>query len=196
MQIIRTDKICKMIIQRAFVLSVVCCLLSVVCYAQLNFDFQAGKFLIKGKVIDLQAKTPIPMANIRINGTGKGITCDNEGNFTFYVYKRDTLRFSSTGYLAKVIHVYDLDSSKYYTLEIQLMHDFVKLKEVTIYPFRNKDEFIDAFIDAKLVNKVIIPGIAPPKYGTQSPKPKFYNPISMLYERVKRRSVANPDFKP
>ncbi len=178
------------------VLSVVCCLLSAICSAQLNFDFQEGKFLIKGKVVDVQTKTPIPLVNIRVNGTGKGVTCDNGGNFTFYVYKKDTLKFSSTGYIPKVIHVYDLDSTQYYTLEITLMHDFVKLKDVTIYPFRNKEEFVDAFMDAKGINKVDVAGIAPPTYGTISPKAKFSNPISMLYERVKKRRAANPDFKP
>jgi hypothetical protein len=171
-------------------------LMPILLFGQLNFDFQQGKFLIKGKVIDLQAKTPIPLANIRVNGTGKGITCDNAGNFTMYVYKSDTLKFSSTGYIPKVIHVYDMDSTQLYTLEIQLMHDFIKLKEVTIYPFKNKEEFVDAFLDAKGVNKIDIAGIAPPKYGTISPKAKFSNPISMLYEHVKKRRVANPDFKP
>ncbi|MES2622348.1 MAG: carboxypeptidase-like regulatory domain-containing protein [Bacteroidota bacterium] len=181
---------------KIFVFTVVCCLLSVICFAQLNFDFQKDKFLIKGKVVELQSKTAIPSANIRVNGNGKGLTCDNEGNFTFYVYKSDTLRFSSTGYLPKVIHVYDLDSTGYYTLEIQLIHDFIKLKDVTIYPFKNKEEFVDAFLDAKGVNKVDVAGIAPPKYGTVSPKAKFSNPISMLYERVKKRRVADPDFRP
>jgi hypothetical protein len=166
------------------------------CLAQLNFDFQEGKFLIKGTVVDLQSKLPISYANIRVNSTGKGLTCDNEGNFACYVYRKDTLRFSSTGYISKVIHVYDIDSSDFYTLEIQLLHDFVKIREVTIYPFRSKEEFVDAFLDAKGVNKIEVAGIAPPKYGTVSPKAKFSNPISMLYERVKKRRAANPDFKP
>jgi hypothetical protein len=183
-------------ITRRLVLSMVCGLWSMVSFSQLNYAFQEGKFLIKGKVVDLETKTPIPLANIRVNGTAKGISCDNAGNFTMYVYKRDTLKFSSTGYIPKVIHVYDMDSSQYYTLEIQLMHDFVKLKEVTIYPFKNKEEFVDAFLAAKGVNKIQIAGIPEPKYGTVSPKAKFSNPISMLYERVKKRRVANPDFKP
>ena len=181
---------------KVFVLSIVCCLLSVVCSAQLNFAFQEGTFLIKGKVVDIQTKTPLSFVNIRINGTGKGLTCDNEGNFTCYVYKSDTLKFSSTGYLSKVIHVHDLDSTQYYILKIQLMHDFIKLKDVTIYPFKNKDEFIDAFMDAKGVNKISIAGIAAPRYGTVSPKAKFSNPISLLYEHMKHRRAANRDFRP
>jgi hypothetical protein len=165
-------------------------------FSQLNFAFQEGTFLIKGKVIDLQSKKPVPFTNIRINSTNRGITCDNEGSFTMYVSKTDTLRFSSTGYTPKSLHVSDFDSSKYYTLEIQLMHDFIKLREITIYPYRTKEEFMDAFMDAKDVNKVTIPGIAPPKYSNKIPKAKFYNPISFLYDRVKKRRAANPDFKP
>lgn len=177
-------------------LSIVLCFISQVSFSQLNFDFQEGKFLIKGKVTDIQTNAAIPFANIRVNETNRGYSCDNEGNFTFYVYKKDTLRFTSTGYIPKVIHVYGIDSSNYYTLEIKLMHDFVKLKDVTIYPFRNKEEFVDAFIEGKGINRVDVAGIAPPKYGTVSPKAKFTSPISMLYERIKKRRAANPDFKP
>lgn len=165
--------------------------------AQLNFDFTEGKFLIKGKVIDVQTKKTIGNANIRVNGTNKGFSCDGDGNFAFYVRKSDTLKFSSTGYLSKIVHVHDLDSAHYYTLEIQLIHDFVKLKEVTIYPYHNLEEFKQAFVDAKDVNKISVPGIAPPKFGTKIPKAKFSNPVSFLYEKLKRsKSSANPDFRP
>ena len=172
------------------------CLLPALCSAQLNYDYTAGKFMIKGKVVDVQTKTPIPMANIIFVKNGRGITCDNEGNFTLYVYKTDTLKFSSTGYIPKVIHMSDIDSNRYYTMEVQLIHDFVKIKDVIIYPFRTKEEFIDAFMEAKDVNKITIAGIAPPKYSRITPKAKFSNPISFLYDRVKKRSAANPDFKP
>lgn len=164
--------------------------------AQLDFNYTAGKFLIKGKVIDVQTKAAIPLANIIFTKNGRGITCDNEGNFTLYVYRHDTLKFSSTGYMSKLLNINDIDSSRYYTLEIQLIHDFVKLKEVVIYPFRTKEEFAEAFMEAKDVNKVTIAGIAPPKYSNIKPRAKFYNPISFLYDRVKKRRAANPDFKP
>jgi len=172
------------------------CFLPAFSFAQLNFDYTAGKFLVKGKVIDVQTKNAIPLANVIFTKNGKGITCDNEGYFSLYVYKTDTLKFSSTGYISKVIHMSDIDTSKYYTMEIQLMHDFVKLKDVVIYPFKTKEEFEDAFMDAKNINKITIAGIAPPKYSNITPRAKFSNPISFLYERVKKRRAANPEFKP
>lgn len=164
--------------------------------AQLNYDYLEGKFLIKGKVIDVQTKKPVPLVNIKITNTGKAVTADNEGVFSFYVYKEDTLKFSSVGYLNKVIHISDIQPENYYTLEIQMIHDFIKLKEVTIYPFRNKEEFADAFMDAKDIGKIEIYGVAKPKYSNITPKAKFNNPISLLYEKVKRKRAANPDFRP
>jgi hypothetical protein len=183
-------------IYRAVILSIICCLFSAFSYSQLNFDFQKDKFLIKGRVIDRQSGSAIPFANIRFNNTNKGFSCDNEGRFSFYVYKKDTLGFSCAGYMTKTVFVEHIDSTEYYTLEVQLMQDFIKLKEITIYPFKTKEEFADAFIDAKNVNKVLIPGIAPPKYTHITPRAKFTNPISFIYERARKRSSANPDFKP
>jgi len=133
------------------------------------------------------------MANLLITNRGKGISCNNDGTFTLYVSKDDTLKFSSTGYLNKVIHMADVDPAKYYTLQIELIHDFIKLREVTIYPFRDLDDFKQAFINNKDPAPAI-PGLYPKYHGHYSSK--FYNPISFLYDKIKRRSSANPDFKP
>ena len=183
-------------IVRFIVCAVLCGAWPVSANAQLNFDYTKGKFLIKGQVIDAQAHTVIAMANIKILNSGRGITCDEEGFFTMYVSKNDTLEFSSVGYLTKKFRVAQFDSTRYYTLAIELLHDFIKLREVTIYPYRDLDEFKKAFVDAKDQNKVNIPGLAPPKYSHVEPKPKFSNPISYLYDRLKHRSSADPDFKP
>lgn len=164
--------------------------------AQLNFDFQEGKKMLKGTVVDIHTKKPLPLAAIRVTTTGKSYSCNNEGEFVMYVSPNDTLRFSSVGYIPKVIHVRNIDSTKFYLFTVELIHDFIKIKEVVIYPYRNVDEFKDAFVNAKDVNKVNIPGIEPPKYSNKVPKAKFYNPISMIYEKVRRKRAANPDFKP
>ena len=183
-------------IEKIMAFTLLCCFCSMALTAQLNFDYTKGRFMIKGKVTDLRTKTAVGLANIKISPSGRGLTCDNEGNFTLYVAKTDTLAFSSTGYITKVFHVVDFDSTKYYTLEIELLHDFIKLKEVIIYPFKDLDEFKKAFVEAKNQNKVNIPGLAPPKYSNNIPKAKFSNPISYLYERMKKRGAADPNFRP
>ena len=51
-------------------------------------------------------------------------------------------------------------------------------------------------MEAQHLNEVNIPGIAKPKYSNITPKAKFTNPVSFLYQHVKRKRAANPDFKP
>ena len=65
--------------------------------SQLNFAFTEGKFLIKGSVYDVQTEAALSNVNIRINNTNRGGTCDAAGNFVIYVYKTDTLKFTSLG---------------------------------------------------------------------------------------------------
>lgn len=166
--------------------------------AQLNFNFQEGTFMLKGKVVDIHTKRSIPLTNIKIHNGAKHktFTCDNDGNFVIYVSKTDSLKFSSVGFIARTLLVSNIDSADFYTLQVELIHDFVKVKEIIIYPYRDVDEFKEAFVNAKNQNKVVIPGIDAPKYSNEVPKAKFTNPISFLYERTKRKRVANPDFKP
>jgi hypothetical protein len=183
-------------IVKMVVLTLVFGVCSLALNAQLNYDYTAGKFLIKGRVVDLGTQAPVPMANIRILNTHKGLTCETDGSFTMYVSKKDTLEFSSTGYVTRAFCVGDFDSSQYYVLNIELLHDFIKLKEVTIYPFKDVDDFKTAFIGTKDQNKLLIPGIAAPKYSNITPKAKFSNPISYWYDRLKKKGTADPDFKP
>lgn len=169
---------------------------SLVAQAQLNFAFREGTFMIKGHVTDRQTKQGVSLANITtLNGKQK-MTCDVYGNFVLYVSKTDTLRISSTGYLPRYVPIADVDSASFYTLEIPLTKDDIKIKEVVIYPWGDRDKFDKAFVDARDENKVLIPGIAPPKYSNKKPPAKLWNPASLIYDLVKRKRAANPDFKP
>ncbi|MCS6819508.1 MAG: carboxypeptidase-like regulatory domain-containing protein [Chitinophagales bacterium] len=152
--------------------------------------------MIKGKVTDLQNKTPLYKANVYVLNRRTGISSDQDGSFSLYVFPNDTIKCSLVGYIPKVIAINSIHRDSLYQIHIEMIKDFVKLKEVTIYPFRNKDEFKQAFMDAKEEHKIQLPGIAPPKYTTNVPRPRFTNPVSLLYESVKRKRAANPDFKP
>lgn len=166
------------------------------CAAQLNFDFTEGKILLKGKVIDLQSHTPLSNAAVVIQNRKRGIVADADGNFQMYVYANDTLHFSMLNYVAKDIAVAEIPDSMRYSLEIQLLRDFYKLKEVTIYPFANRREFAEAFVKGEGVPKaVLVPGIEAPTYNHKE-KAKFYNPISSIYNKIKSKRAADPDFKP
>ena len=165
--------------------------------AQLNFDYTEGKFLIKGQVRDLKSEMPIPMANIWIPNQKRGIVVDVDGRFTMYIYPNDTLRFSSVGYIPKTIPIAAIPEKDRYTIVLQLVPDIYSFKTVTIYPFHNKEEFIDAFIKGKGIPQVVaISGVDAPKY-IHKEKARYFNPISAIYNNIQQKKrAANPDFKP
>lgn len=168
---------------------------SISAFSQLNYEFTEGKYMIKGVITDLKTDLPIPNANIWITNQNKGVTADIDGKFTMYVYPTDTLRFSSIGYINKTIPVSAIPEKEKYTISMQLVPDIYSLKTVTVYPFHDRDEFIEAFIKGPTSKAYIqISGIDPPKYKHKE-KTKFYNPISSLYNLSHKRA-GDPDFKP
>ena len=181
----------------AFFFTLLVLLLSKPTFAQLNFDFTEGKFLIKGQVRDLKTEAGIAMANIWIPNQKRGIAADADGRFTMYVYPTDTLRFTSLGYIVKTIPIAAIPEKDRYTIVLQLVPDIYSFKTVTIYPFHNKEEFIDAFIKGKGIPQVVaISGVDAPKY-IHKEKAQYFNPISAIYNRMQQKKrAANPDFKP
>lgn len=164
--------------------------------AQLNFEFTQGKIMIKGRVSDLKSEQGIPNANIWITNQKKGITVDADGMFTMYVYPTDTLRFSSVGYIVKTIPVSAIPERDRYTIDILLVPDIYSLSTVTIYPFHDRDEFIEAFLKGTgKKTAYYIPGFEPSRYKHKE-KTAFYNPISSLYNLTHKTSIADPNFKP
>jgi len=162
---------------------------------QLNYEFTEGKFMIKGAITDLKTEQGITNANIWITNQKKGVVADADGRFTMYVYPGDTLRFSSVGYINKTIPISAIPESDKYTISIQLVPDIYSLKTVTIYPFHDRDEFIEAFIKGPGNRQnYIFPGVDPPKYKHKE-KAQFYNPISSLYN-LTHKTAADPNFKP
>jgi hypothetical protein len=164
--------------------------------AQLNFDYVAGTTLIKGSVMDAETGVPIPRANVQLYEKRKGWSCDENGNFALYVRPTDTLKFTHIGYLSKIVPISRIDSASYYTLEISLIRDMIKLKEVKIYPF-SRNEFNQVFIEYKDPNKIRIPGIAEPTYSNKKPKSSVLNPISFLYDKFRKKpKPLTPELPP
>ena len=153
--------------------------------------------MIKGQVTDLKTDQEVSYANVWITNQKKGVAAEADGKFTMYVYPHDTLRFSALGYISKTIPVSAIPDKSKYIFVIQLVPDIYSLKTVTIYPFHNKEEFIDQFIKGKGISQpVTVSGIAPPTYKHKE-KSHFYNPISSIYDRIKKnKTAADPNFKP
>jgi hypothetical protein len=163
--------------------------------AQLNYEYTEGKFMIKGTITDLKTGQGIPNANLWITNQKKGIVADADGHFTMYVYPTDTIRFSSLGYIKKTIPISAVPESERYTIAIQLVPDIYSLQTVTIYPFHDRDEFIQAFLKGTGTYKnYYIPGFEPSRFKHKE-KAKFYNPITSLYNLTHKAGPGDPDFK-
>jgi len=182
---------------RVYICLLFCILYLAPCRAQLNFEYTQGKFLLTGRVVDVEGKRPIPSVNVRFGDSNKGTSCDNGGIFSIYVSRKDTLKFTSTGYMTKVIHIADLDTVHCCTIQVEMIRDFVKLKPVNIYPFRDVTEFKKAFVNERDMHKVVIDGLSSDHWKGGKEKPRFDNTISYFYELLKhKQSSADPNFKP
>ena len=153
--------------------------------------------MIKGRVTDLKTDEDVPFANVWITNQKKGVTAEMDGKFTMYVYPTDTLRCTAVGFIPKTIPVSAIPDKEKYTFILQLVPDIYSLKTVTIYPFHNKEEFVDQFIKGKgIAQPILVSGIDAPKYKHKE-KAKYYNPISAIYNNIQnKKRAADPDFKP
>ncbi len=67
-------------------------------------SLSAQAILIKGRVIDDSTNTGIPNASVTVEGTGKGLSTDDNGNFSISVDgKKVSLLITSVGYVPKSV---------------------------------------------------------------------------------------------
>jgi hypothetical protein len=79
-------------------------------------SFSQSTFTIKGKVIDLITRDPIPFVSVNFKGTTIGQNTDFEGNFLFSLatIPSDSLQFGCLGYINKAYYILkDLLKSNY-----------------------------------------------------------------------------------
>lgn len=93
---------------------------------------------------------PLPYAHVFILNNNRGTITDANGKFSFVVEKKDTVMFSSLGYKRKTLVIPDTLSEPFLHRDIFLETDTFMIKEVEVYPWRNYEEFKQAFINLKL----------------------------------------------
>ncbi len=110
----------------------------------------------KNKLVQLYGRLyneliePLPYAHVFILNNGRGTITDASGKFSFVVEKNDTVMFSSLGYKRKTIIIPDTLSEPFLHRDIFLKTDTFMIKQVEVYPWRNYEEFKDAFVNLKL----------------------------------------------
>lgn len=93
---------------------------------------------------------PLPFSHILIMNNLRGTITDNQGKFSLVTEVHDTVMFSSLGYKRKTIIIPDTLSEPFLMLDIILPEDTFLIGEVVVYPWRNYEEFKQAFLNLKL----------------------------------------------
>jgi hypothetical protein len=106
---------------------------------QLSFcqDSETGfKILFHGIVMDKSTFSPIPNTQISVNRTFSAVS-SQDGTFSLYVYKNDTVLFRQLGYKSVSWYVSDTLKGNEFVTGIYLPADTVSIGEVIIVPRNN-----------------------------------------------------------
>ena len=106
---------------------------------------------LSGIIQDTQTQEPISFARIIIMNKKKGLMADAKGMFSFIVQRNDTIVFSSVGYKRLRIFIPDTISQAHQNVAITLNPDTIELKPIYIFPWKNYDEFREAFKKVKIL---------------------------------------------
>ncbi len=103
------------------------------------------RILFQGVVMDAGTFSPIVNSQITINRVFSSVS-GNEGTFSFYVNRSDTVIFNSLGYKQTTFFISDTLSGKEFIAGVYMNSDTLKIGEVIIVPrFSNlKSEIMNA----------------------------------------------------
>lgn len=93
---------------------------------------------LRGKIIDIGTKEPIPYATLLIKNTIYGVQADDRGDYLLKLpvgYEKDSISISSLSYKEKILAISEMRSGQSIGLEL----DGKLLSEVVIYPVNPYD---------------------------------------------------------
>jgi len=93
---------------------------------------------------------PLPYAHIFILNSSRGTITDPYGKFTLVTKVHDTVMFTSLGYKSRKLIIPDTLQEPFLNIQIILETDTIMIKEVVIYPWKNYQQFKEAFLNLKL----------------------------------------------
>ena len=103
------------------------------------------RILFRGLVMDASTFSPLANSQIDINMAFSSVS-DEDGTFSFYVNRHDTVVFSSLGYKPVILYVSDTLTGREFNAGIYMHTDTLSIGEVVIVPrFTNlKSEILNA----------------------------------------------------
>jgi hypothetical protein len=82
----------------------------------------------------------------------KGYLANDKGEFNIFVERGSELTFSHIGHKKAGYTIPLIGNSEIFFLRIKLSSDTVFLKEITIFPWKTYQQFIQAFINTQIPN--------------------------------------------
>ncbi len=102
-----------------------------------------------GRVFD-DFLQPIPSAHIIIKNSKKGGLTDKEGKFSFITHEKDTIIFAVLGFKNTKVAIPNDLKEPFFTRDVLMERDTFMIAAVEIYPWKNYEEFKQAFINLKV----------------------------------------------
>ncbi|MBN2486856.1 MAG: hypothetical protein JXB34_12850 [Bacteroidales bacterium] len=93
---------------------------------------------------------PLPYTHIVDLTGGRGTISDREGKFSFVARANDTIIFSAMGYKRSMVVIPDNLPEPFYTRDVLMQGDTFMIAEVEVYPWRDYEEFKEAFLNLEL----------------------------------------------
>jgi hypothetical protein len=173
-------------------------LISLIVFSSVNFCFSqkgmqgTAPILFRGVVLDASSHARLGSSQILINRSSSAIIAE-DGTFSFYAYKKDTVLFSMLGYKPVSLIVSDTLSGREFLTGVYLETDTLLIGEVIIVPKLTnlKAEMMNPRItsDARLENARSNISVA--SYQGRTGQAKMGDPgINYEYLRKKQRIDA------
>lgn len=113
--------------------------------AQKKKDLVQLSGIIKNEYLE-----PLPYAHIFILNDSRGTITDPYGKFTIVTRVHDTVMFTSLGYKSRKLIIPDTLKEPFLNIQVILETDTIMISEVVIYPWKNYEQFKEAFLNLKL----------------------------------------------
>ena len=122
-------------------------LLTLFCLAGYHLQAQKSEYIQFSGMVKNEDQEAIPFVHIVLKNSSRGSVCDKRGMFSIIVEKNDTLIFSSVGYKRTEIVIPDWIRTTYYSQDVIMQKDTIKIDEVVILPWKTYEEFKQAFVE-------------------------------------------------
>ncbi len=135
---------------KSFLVAALLCLAIYPVKSQFNTRLDSGELVqLTGRLTD-ELLQPLPYAHILVLNNYRGTITDKHGKFSFVTQVGDSIMFSTLGYRRKIVVIPDTLRSPFFTLDLVLLEDTFMIAEVEVYPWKDYEEFKEAFLNLDL----------------------------------------------